>query len=69
MASYQIKWKTSAAKELNNLPRQVIPRILAAVDDLAINPMPDGMRKMVDSENSYRIRVGDFRIIYDIIQE
>ena len=68
MASYQIKWKASATKELRKLPRQVIPPILAAINDLSNNPFPHGMRKMVDSEQSYRIRVGDYRVIYDVIK-
>jgi mRNA interferase RelE/StbE len=68
MASFQVDWKKSAQKELHKLPRQIIPRIVAAVDDLANDPYPHGMRKLVGTEHTYRIRVGDYRVIYDIFE-
>ncbi|MDL1912210.1 type II toxin-antitoxin system RelE/ParE family toxin [Chloroflexi bacterium CFX6] len=55
MASYKIEWKNSAYKELQKLPRPMIPRVVAAVSDLANDPRPQGVRKLVGSERSYRI--------------
>ena len=69
MGSYQIEWKNSAYKELQKLPRAMIPRIVAAVSDLATEPFPQGVKKLVGSELSYRIRVGDYRIIYEVIEK
>ena len=66
MASYNIEWKASAAKELRKLPKQVIARIVPAVHELALNPRPDGVRKLTGSENTYRIRVGEYRVVYNI---
>ena len=66
MASFQVEWKNSALKELRKLPRQIIERVVAAVDDLSVNPYPHGVRKLVGSEHTYRIRVGDYRVIYHI---
>ena len=68
MASYQIEWKNSAYKELQKLPRQIIPKIVTAVLDLSNNPYPQGVKKMVGSEHSYRIRIGDYRVVYEIIE-
>lgn len=66
MASYEIEWKLSAVKELRGLPNELVERILTAVDLLATNPQPHGVRKLVGSERSYRIRIGDYRVIYTI---
>jgi mRNA interferase RelE/StbE len=66
MESYKIEWKRSATKELKKLPRDTIIRILKAVEQLSENPYPVGTRKLVSSERTYRIRVGDYRIIYNI---
>jgi mRNA interferase RelE/StbE len=66
MASYSIEWKASAAKELRRLPKQIIARVLPAVEALAMTPRPDGVRKLTGSENSYRIRVGEYRVVYNI---
>ena len=66
MASCKIEWKSSAAKELRKLDRETIRRVLAAVEALAIDPYPQGTRKIKGSSRSYRIRVGEYRIIYCI---
>lgn len=42
------------------------PRIASAIDALADDPRPSGCKKLVGSEHTYRIRVGDYRIVYDI---
>lgn len=64
MASCNIIWKQSAAKELKKLPADIIRRILSAVERLAEDPLPVGVRKLVGSENHYRLRVGDYRVVY-----
>jgi len=66
MDSYQIEIKHSASKELENLPRQIIPRIVAAIKELAKNPYPQGVKKLTGFDHTYRIRVGDYRILYNI---
>jgi mRNA interferase RelE/StbE len=50
------------------LPRQIATRVVAAVDDLSSNPYPQGMRKLVSTEHTFRIRVGDYRVIYNIFE-
>lgn len=66
MASYRIQWKQSAKKELRKLPDQARRRILAAVDGLKEDPRPPGSKKLVGVEQAYRIRVGDYRVIYSV---
>jgi len=68
MASYKIEWKNSAYKELQKLPRPMITRVVAAVSDLANDPFPNGVKKLVGSEFSYRIRVGNYRVVYEVFQ-
>lgn len=68
MDTYKIEWKRSAIKELEKLPRPMHSKIVSAVDNLASNPYPQGVRKLVGTENSYRIRVGDYRVLYNIIE-
>jgi mRNA interferase RelE/StbE len=68
MATYQIEWKTSALKELKRLDRKIIPRIISAVESLSNEPFPTGIRKLQGADNTYRIRVGDYRIIYEVIK-
>ncbi len=66
MASYKIEWKQSAKKELKKLDKQIIPRILQAVENLAESPYSSGSKKLIGSDSIYRIRVGDYRIVYNI---
>ncbi|HEU0143682.1 MAG TPA: type II toxin-antitoxin system RelE/ParE family toxin [Nitrososphaera sp.] len=66
MASYKVEWKRSAVKELRDLPKDAVERILKAVELLSENPYPVGVRKLVGSEHTYRIREGDYRVIYTV---
>lgn len=69
MVTYQINWKPSALKEVKLIDRSVIPRILNVIESLSINPRPAGVRKLQGSKRSYRVRVGDYRIVYEIEDE
>ena len=66
MASYKIEWKKSAVKELRDLPKDAIEKILKAVELLSGNPYPVGVRKLVGSERTYRIREGNYRVLYTV---
>ncbi len=54
-----------ALKQILNLDKKVIPLIKSAISDLADNPRPFGYKKL-KGEEAYRIRVGVYRIIYEI---
>jgi mRNA interferase RelE/StbE len=66
MGLYKIEWKQSARRELRNMDRAVIQRILAAVEALADDPYPKGSKKLMGSERTYRIQIGDYRVVYSI---
>ncbi len=68
MDTFKIEWKRSAIKELEKLPRPMISKIVSAVDNLSSNPYPQGVRKLVGTEDTYRIRVGDYRVLYNIVE-
>lgn len=68
MGTYRIDWKKSALRELKRLDKQVVPRIVEAVEGLSDKPIPPGARKLKGSDQSYRIRVGNYRIIYELLK-
>ena len=63
---YSIEWKRSAAKELKRLPKEVVTRVLEAVETLRINPFHAGVRKLSGAEHTYRIREGSYRVLYSV---
>lgn len=66
MGSYEILWKRSAESDLRNLERQQIPRIIKAIESLSINPFPSQSIKLQHTEKIYRLRVGNYRVIYRV---
>ncbi|MDR9402402.1 MAG: type II toxin-antitoxin system RelE/ParE family toxin [Halothece sp. Uz-M2-17] len=66
MASYRIEWKQSAKKEIRKLDKTVIPKILEAVAALAQDPRPRSSKKLRGTDHTYRIRIGDYRIVYSV---
>jgi mRNA interferase RelE/StbE len=68
MVKYSIEFKKSATKELNSLPNKEIKKILITINQLIENPRPINSKKLSASER-YRIRVGDYRILYEIKEQ
>jgi mRNA interferase RelE/StbE len=66
MADYSIGFARSARKELERLPGDVASRILTKIEMLAGNPRPLGVVKLQGQENLWRLRVGDYRVVYSI---
>ena len=66
MASCKVQWRNSTRKDLRGLPPQEVARIVEAVGHLANDPQPHGSQKLSGSERTYRIRVGDYRVIYEV---
>ncbi len=69
MALFEIRWRSSTKKDLRNLPKQEVARILAAIERLAEEPFPHGSQKLSNSERAFRIRVGDYRVVYEVTSE
>ncbi len=66
MANYRLNFKSSAAKEFRKLPLIIQQKIVPVIDQLCENPRPSSVVKLQGDENLYRVRVGDYRIIYEI---
>ena len=66
MDSYDIRFLRPAEKDLRRIEKSRIPTIFEAIESLKENPRPTGYRKLLGSESAYRIRVGDYRVIYTI---
>ena len=67
--SYSIRYVSSAAKTLRKLDKPVARRLLAAIGQLAEDPRPQGSIQLKGGGGELRIRVGDYRIIYDVYDE
>lgn len=66
MGSFKIDWKVSSVHDLRKVDSQYMHRILNAIESLADNPFPVQSKKLRDAESSYRLRIGDFRVIYQV---
>ena len=66
MADYSITFARSARKELEALPSEIGGRILRKITLLATSPRPSGVKKLHGEDNLWRIRIGDYRVIYEI---
>lgn len=69
MADYTITFARSARKELERLEAAVVKQIFPEIEALAKRPRPKGCRKLRGSKNLWRIRVGDYRVIYAIHED
>lgn len=68
--SYKILFAKSVKKDLKRIPTQYQVKILEAIKNLSVNPYPEtNHKKLKGSEHSYRLRVGDYRILYDAEDE
>ena len=68
MPVYKIDISRPAQKQLDKLPDDIAERLIEAIYDLADNPRPTGCKKL-KGRNGYRIREGNYRIIYDIVDD
>lgn len=66
MSSYRVALGSSAEKELHRLPKKLIARIVPRLENLASTPRPPGCKKLQGGDREWRIRVGDYRIVYVI---
>ena len=66
MSRYVVQVKPSARKELEALPDNVLSRAVRKLESLSQNPRPAGCKKLKGYKDQWRIRVGDWRIVYII---
>ncbi|MFI8592807.1 type II toxin-antitoxin system RelE/ParE family toxin [Microbacterium sp. NPDC078428] len=67
--SYRVELTTAAAKRIKKLARPARDRILEAIEDLSDDPRPHGAKKLVGEQTAWRIRIGDYRVIYDVFDD
>jgi mRNA interferase RelE/StbE len=63
---YRVLLERTAEKDLSRLSAEIHDRLIVAIRSLGQNPRPSGCRKLAGSKNDWRIRVGDYRVIYEI---
>ena len=64
MGSYKISLKRSVNKDLRKIEKSEISKIVSAVESLGEMPFPANSRKLVGSRMTYRLRAGDYWVIY-----
>jgi mRNA interferase RelE/StbE len=63
---YRVLLERAAEKDLGRLSSELHDRVIESIQKLTANPRPPGCRKLAGSRNDWRIRVSDYRIIYEI---
>ena len=63
---YKVFLELRAEKDLTKLPREIRARVFPTILDLKRDPRPTGVKKLSAREECYRLRVGDWRVIYEI---
>jgi mRNA interferase RelE/StbE len=66
VAEYGVTFSRSARKELEKLPPQLVERLFPKIELLASQPRPTGCKKLKGGQNLWRIRLGDYRVIYSV---
>ena len=66
MADYRVVFTRSARKELESLPHTTAERIVARSERLAADPRPVSARKLRGAADLWRVRVGDYRVVYAV---
>jgi mRNA interferase RelE/StbE len=63
---YRIEFSPKAERQFKKLPKEIQIRLKHRIDTLAVNPFPRGVKRLSAEEDLYRIRTGDYRIIYQV---
>jgi mRNA interferase RelE/StbE len=64
--AYRVEFAPRAERQFKALDRSIQVRLARRIDSQAANPHPQGIKKLAGEEDLYRLRVGDYRIIYQI---
>ncbi len=69
MASYEVNLSRSVRKDLRRIDKQEVPRLVSAIDSLAQTPYPPDSKKLLGSHHSYRLRLGNYRVLYEVEED
>lgn len=67
MTRFVVEFTTAAAKEIRKLDPGIRRRVLAGIAQLEVDPRPQGVRKLVGFDDAWRIRIGDYRVLYEVV--
>jgi mRNA interferase RelE/StbE len=66
MASFSVIFQPSVHRDLRILPKPMVARVLKRIEQLRSDPLPRQSLKLSLAENLFRVRVGDYRIVYEV---
>jgi len=66
MDSYSVLFSKSIKQDVKGIEKADLSRIMDSIHALADNPFPSGCRRLKGSKSSYRIRVGQYRVVYEV---
>ena len=66
---YKVELTRTAEKQLESIPKSDVKKIAKRIDKLVIDPFPNGSEKLKGAEDTYRIRQGDYRILYSVFEK
>ena len=69
MGSYKIVWKKSTERDIRKIDPKQVPRLIEAIESLIEDPFPLQCHRLRGTEKLYRIRIGDYRVIYEVNKE
>ena len=69
MKPFAIEYTKTAEKELERLPKKAIERIRESINGLSTEPYPPGSKKLKGEERTYRVRIGDYRVLYEVYEK
>lgn len=67
--TYSVAFRKSAEKDLRKIPKEILPHIFEHIENLTAEPVPHGAYKLASAEHLYRIRIGDYRVVYQVLHE
>ncbi|MEW6347691.1 MAG: type II toxin-antitoxin system RelE/ParE family toxin [Thermodesulfobacteriota bacterium] len=67
--AYRVEITPHAARSLRRLPEKVKARVVGAIDGLEQDPRPVGVKKLRDFDGVYRLRIGDYRLVYAVAEQ
>lgn len=66
MPPFSLEFRPSVEKDLRRLPRDFVRRALERIEGLRENPFPRGVIKLAGAERIYRLRIGRYRVVYEV---
>ena len=63
---YEVLVERTAERDLQSLPQAILKRIIPRIKALSDNPRPSGCHKLTGSRNDWRIRIGDYCVVYEV---